>query len=914
MIRMVPSISASHAKSYFSDALLKTDYYLDDQELQGKFYGRLSNRIGLGEYATKNDFFALTENINPTTGHALTPRTKACRTIGYDINFHCPKSVSIIHALSKDDHILKAFQSSVHTTMKDIENDSMVRVRRNGKQSDRNTGELVWAEFTHQTARPIDGSTPDPHLHSHCFTFNATWDEQEKQIKACQFREINRDMPYYQARFHKTLSDKLIELGYNIKRTQKSFEIEGVPKSVNDLFSKRTDEIGRFAKEKGIYDPKQLSELGAKTRAKKQKEFSMAQLKDNWRSQIKDQIEFNTGEYKSPIRHAKAINDKSITPEVSIDFALNHTFERASVMSERTILATAYSHSIGKSSVNLESITKSFMNDKRVIRVKENYRSLCTMVDVLREEKKMVALAQSGKGRFAPIYDGYPEIKLDGQQGEAIRYILTTKDQVSIIRGVAGSGKTTLLKEAVELMEKAGKKITIVAPSSQASRDVLVGEGFEKANTVQKLLIDKKMQEDLKGQILIVDEAGLLGTKDTRCLLQITKEQSCRLILVGDTRQHSSVVRGDALRILNTVANIPTAEVNKIRRQRDIVYKEAVTQLSQGNVKEAFMKLDDMSAIIEVDPLKPNDDLVKDYVSALKKGKSALIISPTKKQGESVTEDLREKLKDAGLLGRKEVTIPKLSNLNFTEAQKSDWRNFEIDQKVRFSQNLPNIKRGSAWDVIEIKEGSIRLVDEKNNNINLPLEKATSFDVFNKSEIKISKGEKLKITRNSFDSNSKRLNNGTFLEVKSVAKDGKVTLLNTSSQSLYHLDKNFGDIDHAYCTTSHSSQGKTVDEVYISQPSSTFVATDAKQFYVSVSRGKFSAKIYTDDKENLIEYASELGERQSAIELTKNSEIHLDHLNILEIEKNANKLSSAIRDKPEVNKSFDKYNDYEPKF
>ena len=67
--------------------------------------------------------------------------------------------------------------------------------------------------------------------------------------------------------------------------------------------------------------------------------------------------------------------------------------------------------------------------------------------------------------------------------------------------------------------------------------------------------------------------------------------------------------------------------------------------------------------------------------------------------------------------------------------------------------------------------------------------------------------------------------------------------------------------------TSHASQGKTVDEVFISQPASTFPATDAKQFYVSVSRGRNNASIYTDDKTQLLEYASELGDRKSAIEL-----------------------------------------------
>src|SRR5690606_34565586 len=101
--------------------------------------------------------------------------------------------------------------------------------------------------------------------------FNATWDDVEKEFKAGQFGDIKRDMPYYQARFHKMLSDKLVESGYQIKRTKGSFEIVGVPKQVIDHFSKRTNEIGQIAAEKGITDAKELDGLGARTRSKKRR-------------------------------------------------------------------------------------------------------------------------------------------------------------------------------------------------------------------------------------------------------------------------------------------------------------------------------------------------------------------------------------------------------------------------------------------------------------------------------------------------------------------------------------------------------------------------------------------------------------------------------------------------------------------
>jgi conjugative relaxase-like TrwC/TraI family protein len=906
MIRMVQSSSSAHAKAYFSDALQKTDYYLNDQELQGQFFGRLAERMGIKKEATKDAFFALCENINPATGEQLTPRNRDDRTIGYDINFHCPKSLSVLNALSGDNHIITAFQASVYETMKNIEADSMTRVRKKGAYEDRKTGELVWAEFTHQTARPVDGSVPDPHLHSHCFVFNATWDEKEKEIKAGQFRDIKRDMPYYQARFHKILSDKLIDLGYQIKRTNKSFEIEGVPKGVVELFSKRTNEIGQFAKEHGITDAKAMSELGALTRSKKQKGLTMAELKTEWVKQINQELTFGPEEADKVIRFAPKKDFIKDTPADCVKYALNHSFERASVVANRRLLATAYQQSIGHRSISLDDITDQLMSDTNVIFIKDGTRTDCTTYEVLTEEKEMVKLARKGQGKLKPLYDHVPMMELEGQHEEAIGHVLTTSHQVSILRGAAGSGKTTVMTEASKLIQQANKKLFVAAPTTQA-REVLIKDGFSNAVTVAKLLSDKDLQSQLYNQVLWVDEAGLLGTKDMKALIELAVEQKAHLILGGDTRQHASVVRGDALRILNTVGEIKTAEFNKIYRQRNANYRAIVEDLANGNIKGGFDKLDGIGAIKSVDPLNPNEELVGDYIKAVKKGKSALIVSPTHQQGDAVTNTVRSKLKAAGLLGKKELKAAKLTNTNMTEAQKTDWRNFEDGQIIQFNQNVPQIKRGSIWSVKGVTETAIKIEDPNKEHQILPLDKPAAYDVFKPSEIGLVKGDKVKITRNSFDIQNKRLNNGQSLEVFKVNKSGKVVLINGQSKSRFILDKDFGHITHDYCTTSHSAQGKTVDEVFISQPSSTFTATDAKQFYVSVSRGRDNASIYTDDRIALLEYASEVGDRQSALELVGNHNAHIEHVEMNE------RASQLAKQKAITNetKQF-KNRDYEP--
>lgn len=888
MIRMIQSQSAGHAKAYFSDALMKSDYYVSDQELQGFWQGRLAARLGLFDKDMKDTFFALCENVNPQTGESLTPRTKDVRKVGYDINFHCPKSVSILHALAGDDHILKAFQESVTETMQCIEADGKTRVRLDGQQSERGTSELAWANFTHQTARPVEGQMPDPHLHSHCFVFNATWDDAENRIKAGEFRDIKRDMPFYQARFHKTLSDKLTGLGYDIRKTDMSFEIEGVPQKVLDLFSKRTDEIGRIAKEKGVTDAKELAELGARSRAKKQKGHSMDELKAEWLSQIA--ALGKSDEDGKIVRHAPDRQKQILTAEQCLDHAIEHCFERASVMADRRVLEAAYRHAVGTSGATVEAISEQFRNDQRLIHITEKSRPMCTTKDVLTEEKHMVDLARQGKGKLIPTFEKAPDLNLEGQQREAVEHVLTTSNRVSIVRGAAGTGKTTLMKEAVGKMEQAGKTVTVVAPTAQASRGVLKDEGFENAETVAKFLTDATMQEKVKGQVLWVDEAGLLGTKDMTDLLDIATKQNAQLILGGDTRQHASVVRGDALRILNTVAGIRTAEVSKIYRQKNEDYKAAVEDLSKGRVKEGFDKLDDMGAIISVDPMKPNKQMVADYLDTLKKGKSAIVISPTHAQGEEATKEIRQKMKEAGLMGKKEIIGTSYKSLNMTEAEKADMRNYQDGQVVKFNQNVKGFKRGSIWTV-EKMDDQIKLVNDKGESNALPIGDSNRYSLYHEKEIHLAKGDKVLITDNSFDTKGRRLNNGMMLDVTKVSASGKIELKNEVSKSVYELDKGFGFISHAHTVTSYASQGKTVDEVFIYQPAGTFPATDAKQFYVSVSRGRDKARIYTDDKESLLDHAAELGIRQSAIELVSKGKTHKDFVTDRQREDNEQELT-----------------------
>src|ERR1700681_417217 len=268
MIRITQQDSAENARRYYTTA----DYYTEGQEIVGSWGGKGASRLGLEGTGDKSSFEQLCDYFDPTTGQPLTVRTRTERTVGYDFTFSVPKSVSLLYAMSGDQGILDAFRGAVDETMREIEPEMKTRVRMGGKDEDRVTGNMAWAEFIHTTSRPVDG-VPDPQLHAHVFVFNTTWDEEERRWKAGQFADLKRDCPYFQAAFRVRLANRLQDLGFGVERKRDDFEIAGIPKDVLGRFSRRTALIEKVAEEKGITDPKRKDELGAETRESKRKEL-----------------------------------------------------------------------------------------------------------------------------------------------------------------------------------------------------------------------------------------------------------------------------------------------------------------------------------------------------------------------------------------------------------------------------------------------------------------------------------------------------------------------------------------------------------------------------------------------------------------------------------------------------------------
>jgi len=293
-----------------------------------------------------------------------------------------------------------------------------------------------------------------------------------------------------------------------------------------------------------------------RTRARKLKSISTAEVRDRQLSELSTE-ELATLRSVPQTATEKHGERSSHNEPDAIEYATAHTFEPKSVVPEHELLETALAWRHGQT--DLVRLKAALRQSTELVATDNGYSTR----EILATELALIATVTRGKDAVQPLnFHHSPAYWLSDDQQAALRQVLQSSDRITGIRGLAGTGKTTALQELKAACEKSGYSVRFCAPTAAAT-DVLRQEGFD-AVTLAALL--QREPQPAERTVIVLDESGAVGIDDMWRLFDLTKHG--RLILCGDTGQHSSVARGDALRLLEEHSDFQFGQLTRIRRQQ----------------------------------------------------------------------------------------------------------------------------------------------------------------------------------------------------------------------------------------------------------------------------------------------------------------------------------------------------------
>jgi len=878
--------SLKNAESYFKEHLKVGDYYMEGRTVSGEWMGDGAKKLNLSSVTSEKDFINLCRNVNPQTGKQLTPRMNgkrisvdkngvahehANRRVFFDFTMSPPKSVSIAALVGNDKRIIEAHDKAIRLAMSQFEMFAATRVRLDGQYDYRRTSNLVGAVFRHDTSRALD-----PHLHSHCILFNATFDATERRWKALETCEMFPAQKFIENIYYHELVKSLQKFGYRVQNNSRGdFEIEGVSQELIDRFSKRHREIDEKTKELLEREPDKANQnikviranIAHKERARKIKDVGIAKLQSVWNKQL------SWGEWWQVKHLAKGQSPEDVprmTPADAIEWAENHLFERRSVVHVHELWRHALEHARGQN-VSISDIQNESRKRGHIHNAK--YPSQITTRKVLEREAKIVTLAQHRMGEYQPLAPNHSVSKtsLDDEQRKAVEHILSSRDFVTLFRGGAGTGKSYTLREVKAGLEKAGHAVKVIAPQHQQVDD-LKRDGFIFVQTVSAFLSRGSMP---RGSVVLVDEAGQIGGEQMEKLLSLAKEHDARVILSGDTRQHGAVEASDALRAIEKYSGLGFAVLTNIRRQnpetaKDAAerqwltqYRLAVNEARQGKLGASFDRLDKHDAIISCTLADQQQKLTEHFLEHFKNQQSTVIVSQSWNEIHKVNERVRDGLKAQKLIGEKETAVTTLERIDLTDAQKRDKRFYHADAVLVFNRPVVGFKQGNTGKLRGVTDKHL-LVESENCIRPIPFKHLDKITVCQPKELSLSSGDRLQLKANDKSQDGGKLANGELVAVKEIHADGRIALDDGRV-----LPKRYRQFVRGYAVTSYAAQGKNVDYVLFSD-SAVKAATNQNQWYVTISRGRKGVKIFTADKIQLRENVARSGDRTLALDMAQN--------------------------------------------
>jgi len=443
--------------------------------------------------------------------------------------------------------------------------------------------------------------------------------------------------------------------------------------------------------------------------------------------------------------------------------------------------------------------------------------------------------------------DRHPE--LNASQRQAVDEIFLSREKVVGLDGIAGAGKTTTLSVIREGAEAEGYRVEGFAPTSRAAQK-LAEAGME-TSTLQKHLARGQEPDTGEKRLYVLDESSLASTRQVHEFLNRLHPND-RVLLVGDRRQHEAVEAGRPFAQLQD-AGMRTVKLEEIVRQKDPGLKHVVEQLARGEVREAIKNLNRQNRVHEI----PDHDerivaIAKEYA---KSPENTLVVSPDNRSRMEINERIHVELQGRGVVSGEEHCVRTLvPRQDLTGADRTWAERYEVGDVLRYSRasKETGIGKGEYAQVKSIDAPKNRLTVERQDGTTRTYDprRQQGVSVFREEMRSFSAGDRIQFTA---PANDLKIANRELGTIESIDQNGWLSLKMDGGRAVELDPRRHPHLDHGYAMTSHSSQGHTADRVLI-HVDSELGAKDllnSRMAYVSVSRGRYDAQLFTNDRKKL---------------------------------------------------------------